>query len=70
MDFAGFIKSPKTETVMDEEGAVIEEKVIENEYLYGLRYEEFIAPLIKTVQLQQKEIDALNERLSKLEGGI
>ena len=70
MDFAGFIKSPKTKTVTDEEGTVIEEKIVENEYLYGLRYEEFIAPLIKTVQLQQKEINALNERLNKLEGGI
>ena len=70
MDFAGFIKSPKIKTVTDEEGTVIEEKVIENEYLYGLRYEEFIAPIIKTIQLQQKEINALNERINKLEGGI
>ena len=68
--FCGFIKSPKIKTVTDEEGTVIEEKVIENEYLYGLRYEEFIAPIIKTIQLQQKEINALNERINKLEGGI
>jgi len=34
LDFAGFIKSP------NEDGS----------YNYGLRYEEFIAPLIKTVQ--------------------
>lgn len=67
MDFAGFIKSPKVEIARDAGGTVIGEKTIENEYLYGLRYEEFIAPLIKTVQLQQREIDALAEQIKDRE---
>lgn len=67
-DCAAFIKSPleklnrKTgqyDPVTDEEG--------NPKYRYGLRYEEFIAPLIKTVQEQQKEIDRLEERIRKLE---
>jgi hypothetical protein len=45
LDFAGFIKSP------DDNGG----------YLYGLRYEEFISPLIKTVQY-------LTNRVNQLEG--
>lgn len=53
MDFAGFIKSP-TESSLDGE-------VSEYDYLYSLRYDEFIAPLIKMVQMQQSEIDALKE---------
>lgn len=83
MDFAGFIKSPKTEdyyedvseTVTDEETG--EEKtvtrkelktcVIEGEYVYALRYSEFIAPLICMVQKQQKQIENLERRLSALE---
>ena len=43
-------------------------KAIKGEYRYGLRYEEFIAPLIKTVQIQQEEIEMLKKRLEALEG--
>lgn len=38
----------------------------ENEYLYGLRYEEFIAPLIKMVQIQQAEINELRAEIDAL----
>lgn len=48
MDFAGLIKSPD------------EEKY--GECIYGLRYSEFIPMLIKMVQDQQREIDALKAR--------
>lgn len=58
MDFAGFIKSPKT----DDDG-----NEIPGEYLYSLRYDEFIAPLIAMVQNQQKQIENLERRLSALE---
>ena len=72
-DFAGFIKSPKTkkvETGKDENGdPVYEYKVIEGEYTYGLRYEEFIAPMIATIQYQQKQIENLTERMKLLENG-
>ena len=83
LDFAGFIKSPKTEeyyediseTVTDEETG--EEKTVtrkelktrttEGKYVYALRYSEFIAPLISVVQKQQNQIQDLEQRLSALE---
>lgn len=66
MDFAGFCKDQKSERYEDKKGK-IKERTIEGEYIYGLRYEEFIAPLIKTVQLQQEEIEMLKKRLDALE---
>ena len=51
-DFAGLVKSPKT----DEDG-----NTIEGDYTYGLRYEEFIAPLIKMCQNLQNEVDELKK---------
>ena len=83
-DFAGFIKSPKkTIKYEDENGKKLEnpiEEIIEDEYDYALRYDEFIAPLIKVVQEQQKtienqqitienqhkEIDQIKKELSKI----
>ena len=83
LDFAGFIKTPKTEdyyedvpeTVIDEETGEektvtrkeLKTRVIEGEYVYALRYSEFIAPLICMVQKQQKQIENLERRLSALE---
>lgn len=68
LDFAGFIKSPKSvmEKTVDESGKVQHtERVIEGEYTYSLRYDEFIAPLIKVVQEQKAKIDSLEESLAK-----
>ena len=42
----------------------------EDTYYYGLRYEEFIAPMVKTIQYQQKEIERLEERITVLEEQI
>lgn len=84
-DFAGFIKSPRTkeieEQVLDEEGKpVLDEngnektkvrvETIECEYDYALRYEEFISPLIKFVQLQDKEISEMKETLKQQQQSI
>lgn len=81
LDFAGFVKSPKTEeyveNVIDENGEVIlkpdgtpvteiKTKEIEGEYNYALRYEEFISPLIKFVQIQNERIDKLENDISEL----
>ena len=70
LDFAGFIKSPKTEQVKtgeDENGEpVYEDKAIEGEYTYGLRYEEFIAPMIATIQYQQQKIDEQSKQIEDL----
>ena len=83
LDFAGFIKPPKTEdyyedvpeTVTDEETGEektvtrkeLKTRTVEGEYVYALRYSEFIAPLICMVQKQQKQIENLERRLSALE---
>ena len=83
LDFAGFIKTPKTEdyyedvpeTVTDEETGEektvtrkeLKTRTVEGEYIYSLRYDEFIAPLICMVQRQQKQIQDLERRLSALE---
>lgn len=75
-DHAGFIKSPKTETIeieeeveeeyTDEDGnkktrTVIqkreEPREIPGEYIYGLRYEEFIADIVRFVQIQDEKIE-------------
>lgn len=56
-DFAAFIKFEKDETD-DKDNPM---------YGYGLRYEEFIAPLIKLVQYQQHRIENLEERIMTLE---
>lgn len=48
LDFAGFCKDKKENS---------------DDYIYGLRYEEFIAPLIKMIQLQQAEIEELKRKV-------
>ena len=70
LDFAGFIKSPKIEMTeterTDENGNPIietKEQIIENKFNYGLRYEEFISPLIKFVQIQENKITMLDEQV-------
>lgn len=47
VDFATFIKSPK----VDEDG-----KVIEGEYVYGLRYDELIALMVAQIQSLKKRV--------------
>lgn len=47
IDFATFIKSPK----VDEDG-----KVIEGEYVYGLRYDELIALMVAQIQSLKKRV--------------
>lgn len=69
LDFAGFIKSPKmTEIKYDEKTGkcIRESEVIEGEYDYSLRYDEFIAPIIKVVQTQHEEIENLKQDIDFL----
>lgn len=63
-DFAGFVKSPKVQ--VDE--STRKETVIGGEYEYGLRYEEFIAPIIKVLQMQDKKIKNLDNMVTHLIG--
>lgn len=65
-DFAGFIKSPKMVPSEEDPKKFVE---VEGEYTYGLRYEEFIAPIIKTMQMQQNEIDELKAIIAEMKGG-
>lgn len=66
MDFAGFIRSPKTEEVANEDGTT-EIREVAGEYEYSLRYGEFIPLLTSVIQNQQKEIEALKSRIEALE---
>ncbi len=63
-DFAGFVKSPKIK--VDEKTR--KETIIDGEYEYGLRYEEFIAPIIKAIQMQDKRIKSLESLVTHLIG--
>lgn len=85
LDFAGFIKSPKEIIITeDENGKPLREPItqtIEGEYTYSLRYDEYVAPLIKieqshndrltiletTITKQAQIITDLEARISKLE---
>lgn len=70
-DFAGFIKSPRAPIrSADENGNSMSKpvkEVSEGEYDYSLRYDEFIAPLIKIVQMQQEEISQIKQHNLKLQ---
>ena len=85
MDFAGFCKDQKTESrdepVLNQDGTIVDDTEgnpltykkqypIEGEYRYSLRYEEFIAPMIKTIQIRQKELDEQEELIKTLEARI
>ena len=56
-DFAGFIKGD------------ISEKQDGSSYRFGLRYGEFIAPLIKAIQEQQEQIESLQQQIEVLKNG-
>lgn len=68
LDFAGFIKSPKTRMV-EKEGEFVEE-VIEGEYIRGLRYEEFEADIIKMLQILWEKNGALEKENAELKAKI
>lgn len=44
----------------------IEDTPIEGEYEYSLAYDELISPMLKMLQLQQKEIDELKKQVAEL----
>lgn len=60
-DFAGFIKTPKTKDILDENGNFIKTVDVDGEYNYGLRYEEFIAPIVTVVQHLLREVEQLKK---------
>tara|TARA_R100000278_G_scaffold100557_1_gene77212 strand:- start:27 stop:1292 length:1266 start_codon:yes stop_codon:yes gene_type:complete len=73
-EFAGFIKNQKYrqvgEEVTEEDGVIVSEPTqeeVEGEYTYGLRYSEFISPMIKAIQELKAENDSLKTRIETLE---
>ena len=73
-DFAGFIKNQKYrmvgEEVTNDDGTIISEPTqeeVEGEHTYGLRYSEFISPMIKAIQELKAENDSLKTRIETLE---
>ena len=61
-DFAGFCKDEPTDPPKhDKDNPVTETR-------YGLRYTEFIAPMIKAIQEQQEQIEALQSEINTLKG--
>ena len=73
-DFAGFIKNQKYRTVGEEvtndDGTIVSEptqEAVEGEHTYGLRYSEFISPMIKAIQELKADNDALKARIETLE---
>jgi len=70
-DFAGLIKSPKYKSVeteiINENGETIKtmkDELVEGEYSYSLRYDEFISPIISFMQLQEERITKLESMIS------
>ncbi len=85
LDFGGFIKSPKTIIVEEEEeyedtdenGEIIiktrpiqKEQVVEGEYVYSLRYDEFVAPIVKVEQGHENRLNEQDERIKVLENTV
>lgn len=67
LDFAGFCKDKKIETVVDENGEE-KEVPVEGEYVYSLRYEEFIALNTHMIQKLYSKVESLEQKLR--ENGI
>lgn len=66
LDFGGFCKDQKVVITKDKNGNEIE-TVVEGEYIYSLRYEEFIALNTWVLQTEIKRNDELESRIAKIE---
>ena len=67
------IYNPDGTTVNDENGHPVKPKLqrpVEGEYIYGLRYEEFISPMIKTIQLQEEGIATRKAKIAELKSRL
>lgn len=65
LDFAGFIKSPRYEKMLENGEWDTDTEIVG--YDYALRYEEFISLNTYAIQRQQKEILLMKDKLSKIE---
>jgi len=74
VDFAGFIKEDLPDELYDKDDTLPEGKKVGDVKVpayttYGLRYNEFISPLIKAVQELSAEVDTLKAKVAALEAG-
>ena len=74
LDFAGFCKDKKTEFVIDENGDEVEKLVLDEngneQYIYSLRYSEFIALNTHMIQQAYKKIESQQEEIDKLKKSV
>lgn len=70
LDFAGFCKDVKTKCYLDDNGNEIEEPLLDEngkeQYIYSLRYEEFIALNTYAIQHLTTELNETKKELSEL----
>ena len=56
--------------MVEDDGTIVSEptqEIVEGEHTYGLRYSEFISPMIKAIQELKADNDALRARIETLE---
>ena len=70
LDFAGFCRDVKTEITIDEDGKEIEKPVLDEngkeQYIYSLRYSEFIALNTHMIQKLYKENEEMKTEIASL----
>jgi hypothetical protein len=70
LDFAGFCKDIKVKCTLNENGEEVEEPVLNKngdpEYIYSLRYEEFISIITFAVQNLWKKVGDIELKLTQL----
>lgn len=73
MDFAGLIKSPKTEEYKEKDvdgNDVVKYREVAGEFIYGLRYEEFISLICRYTQIKATAQDTLAKELATLKAQV
>ena len=74
LDFAGFCRDVKTEITIDEDGKEIEKPVLDEDgkkqYIYSLRYSEFIALNTHMIQKLYKENEEMKTEIASLKESV
>lgn len=74
LDFAGFCRDVKTEITIDEDGKEIEKPVLDEngkeQYIYSLRYSEFIALNTHMIQKLYKENEEIKTEIASLKESV
>jgi hypothetical protein len=74
LDFAGFCRDVKTKITIDEDGKEIEEPILDEDgkeqYIYSLRYSEFIALNTHMIQKAYKKIEEQSKEIEEMKNII